>query len=123
MLDSIKANLLNEERLLARESKNSDRTANALQIRANDRGNQRNKPRTPEKAKYAKWLKHVQCRHCKQIGHIEITCPAKPRGHASQATSLNSVDCTLAETEVKLDVQQATLEGDPSAYLASEKKL
>ena len=38
MLDSIKADLLNEERLLARENRTSERTANALQIhRANDR--------------------------------------------------------------------------------------
>src|SRR6266478_7780397 len=71
MLDSIKADLLNEERLLARESKTSDRATNALQIhRANDRTH-RNKPRTPEeKARFAEWVKTAQCRLCKQVGHI-----------------------------------------------------
>ena len=49
ILDSIKADLLNEERLLARESKMSDRTANALQTqRSNKKANRRGKPRTPE---------------------------------------------------------------------------
>src|SRR5260370_28619102 len=83
MLDSMKADLLNEEKLLARENKSSDRVASALQIhRSNDRMNQRSKPRTPEeKARHAKWLKHAQCRQCKQIGHIEATCSAKLKSY------------------------------------------
>src|SRR5260370_37799152 len=124
MLDSIKADLLNEERFLARENKTSDRAANALQVhRANDRLNRRNKPRTPEeKARYTQWLKNAECRCCKQIGHIEATCP-KSKSY-SQSSTRNTVESTQAKAEVEIDAMlcQATLEGDPSAYLASMKE-
>ena len=72
--------------------------------------------------RYAEWLKCARCRHCKQIGHIEATCPVKlkPYSHASQATS-EVIDCAQAKTDVEINVQQVTLEGDPSTYLASEK--
>ena len=72
--------------------------------------------------RYVEWLKHAECRHCKQIGHIEISCPMKSKfySHANQATR-DPVDNAQVETEVEINVQQATLEGDPSAYLASEK--
>ena len=128
LLDSIKADLLNEERMLARENKNSEK-ANALQVhRTNNQNICRNRPpRTPEeKARFAEWVKTAQCRHCKQIGHIKVTCPAKsrPPSHALQTTSWHNsiVEISENQPEVELDALQATLEGDPSAYLASETK-
>ncbi len=65
----------------------------------------------------------VQCRHCKQIGHVEATCPMKTKNHTHQVTSPNTdaIEESQSHNEVELDTLQATLEGGPSAYLASEK--
>ena len=113
--------------MLARENKTSEKAANTLQVhRMNDRTVHRNRPpRTPEeKARFAEWVKTAQCRRCKQVGHIKAGCPAKLRSqsHALQTTSQHSnmVEISENQPEVELDALQATLEGDPSAYLASE---
>src|SRR5260221_5045106 len=66
LLDSIKGNLLNEQRMLARETKQAEKVANALQAQKShkpENGNQtRWKPKTPEeKAQYDAWLKAAVC--------------------------------------------------------------
>jgi len=125
LLDLIKADLLNEERMLVRENRTSKKTSNALQVyRGNERSTQRNKPRTlEEKVRFAEWVKTAQCRCCKQVGHIKATCPAKlkSQNQANQVMSPgnNTVETTQAEAKIELDALQATLEGDASTYLAS----
>ena len=79
MLDSIKADVLNEGRLLARENKATDKAASALQAqKSTDKGNWKGKHRIPEeKACFAKWVKIVACRSFKELGHLEKWCPKK----------------------------------------------
>ena len=69
-----------------------------------------------------KWVKTAQCKHCKQVGHIEAMCPtkSKPQSYANQVVSPgNNVETTQAEAEIELDAFQVTLKGNASTYLAS----
>jgi len=86
LLDSIKGDLLNEERMLARETKQVENVTNALQaqkVNKSQKANksQKGKPETPEEqALYDAWMnfrfltpKHwklpaVTCHYCKQTG-------------------------------------------------------
>src|SRR5258708_5353479 len=103
LLDSIRGNLLNEERMLAREMKQAEKVANAWQAQKSNRpesGNRKWKPKTPEeKAQYDAWLKAAICHYCKQTGHIEVFCPTKlsKKGHVNQVTS--STETTEEETQ------------------------
>ena len=119
LLDSIKGDLLNEERLLARETK----IANAMQAQKQDkpdRNSQRGKPRTPEeKACYADWLKTVTCRNCKEVGHIEQSCPRKTatgRNWVNQATSKNISDNDFSTLNGEVFMETLM----PTAFIASD---
>src|SRR5258708_22151890 len=114
LLDAIKGDLLNKERMLARETKHAEKVMNALQAQRYERGNCRGKPRTPEeKAHYAEWVKKAICQHCKEVGHIKATCPKKT--HANQVTSMDKNPGDRIESEDELEVEamlaHASLEG------------
>ena len=85
-----------------------------------EKGNCRGKPRTPEeKACYAEWLKTAACRNCKEVGHLQQSCPKKAGGfkqnRANQAV-LKSVSDDDAST-INGEVFMATL--TPTTYIAS----
>ena len=130
LLDSIKGDLLNEERMLARETKQAEKVANTLQAQKShkpENGNQtRWKPKTPEeKAQYDAWLKAAVCHYCKQTGHIEVFCPMKlsKKGHVNQVTSPTETveDDIQSESEVELEAMlaYASLDGHATAYVTS----
>ena len=111
-LDLIKADLLNKEKMLAREVKTGHKNLNALQVQKGFT-TCRGKPRTAEeKARYADWLKMAVCRNCKEKGHIERSCPCKASGdkssHANQTTS-NLLDDDLSCSEGQAWMTQAFL--------------
>ena len=119
LLDSIKGDLLNKERLLVRETKIAN-TMHAQRQDKPDRNSQRGKPRTPEeKAHYADWLKTATCRNCKEVGHIEQSCPRKTatgRNQVNQATSKNASDDD--SSTLNGEVFMATLM--PTSFIASD---
>jgi len=130
LLDSIKGDLLNEERMLARETKQAEKVANALQAQKSHKPENRNwtqwKPKMPEeKARYDAWLKAAVCCYCKQTGHIKVFCPTKlsKKGQANQVTSLtkNVEDDIQSESEAKLEAMlaYASLDGYATAYVTS----
>src|SRR5258708_16312821 len=80
LLDSIKGDLLNEERMLAREMKQAEKVANALQAQKSHKPENGNwtrwKPKTPEeKARYDACLKTTVSHYSTQTSHIQVSCP------------------------------------------------
>ncbi len=137
LLDLIKGDLLNEERMLARETKQAKKVANALQAQKADKsqkGKWKGKPKTPEEqAQYDAWIKTAICHYCKQTSHIEVICPTKlsKKGNVNQVTSLTETteEETQSNSEVELEVMLAhaslnhhdhmSLDGHASTYVTS----
>jgi transposase InsO family protein len=127
-LDAIKGDLLNEERLQAREAAEADRVANAMQAQRHDehrRGPRKGKPKTPEeKAKYAERLKNVVCYYCRGIGHTIAACPKRikdaektSKSHANQVTT-NTEDDSSNDDEVEIMLAEASIGGVAAAYVS-----